>query len=110
MAKKREFKIKIKGSDWTIRVLTSKSFEKEHDGNSGAMTIPEKKRIDLISTELHPTYIRHELFHAFVCESNIESTNLTTEQMEELAATIVGEFSIQIIDLCDQIIKYFTFN
>lgn len=105
--KKQDLIIKIKGAEWKIRLLTAGQFIKEHE-DCGAITIGGEKRIDFRKDEICPSHCRHEIFHAFVSESNIESTELTTLQMEELGASIMGVNAIEIIALADKVIAYLT--
>jgi len=106
MAKKSDLIIKVKGADWKVRLLPVKKFIKEYDDKTGAITVPKDKRIDFRKDEIRPSFVRHEIFHAFVSESNIDSTELTTNQMEELAASIMGENGIEIIQLADNVMAY----
>lgn len=109
MPKKRpDLIIKIKGEEWKVRLLTTNKFIKEHGEATGAITIPSEKRIDFRKDEICPSHCRHEIFHAFVEESNTASTDLSTDQMEELGASIMGVNGIEIIQLADKVIAYLT--
>ena len=101
----KEFTIQIKGASWRIRQLTPRKFKKEHDQNWAAVTLPDSKEIHFNGDNFLPCHIRHELLHAFVSESNTESMNMTPDDMEELCCSLVGEFSIDIIKIADQIIS-----
>lgn len=105
MASKDDLVIKIKGSDWRIRRLTAAKFIKEN-GECGAITKPQFKLIEFRKDELYSSHCRHEIFHAYIAECNTESTELSAGQMEELAASIVGEFSIEIVAQADKVLTY----
>ncbi len=83
------FKLSIKGSDWTIRLLTGPAYNKKYGADSGAITLPGSKTIAFNKSMLHPGYIRHELLHALFEESNTESATLTPIQVEEVCASII---------------------
>ena len=100
-------KINVKGREWEARLLTRRKYEKLHGADSGAITIMSTKQIDFNKSDLNPEDVRHEVFHAYVKESNTESANLTADQMEELCCSLVGEYAIEIIKSADYIISKF---
>lgn len=101
--------IQIKGASWTIKKFTTRKFVKLHeDKNCPALTIPCDREIHLNNDCHTPKYIRHELLHAFVSECNTESTtSLTTDDMEEICASIVAEYAFDIIKVADEVHTYF---
>ena len=107
MRASKQVTVNIKGSPWIIKLFTKKQYEKLHGCDSGGITISKDKQIHLIKTELIPENVRHEIFHAFVEESNTASSNLDADQMEELCATIMGCHGIKIITLADYILTQF---
>jgi hypothetical protein len=102
-----EITMQIKGANWIIRVLSSVKYEKIHGSDSYGITIILDRRIDINKRHLTPNTVRHELFHAFMSECNTESANLDTEQLEELAASIVADFAIDLIQKTDTIMEFF---
>ena len=102
-----KFNIKIKGKEWEIRFLTKKQYEKAHGDDSAAITVEATRQIDFLKTEFTSDIARHELTHGFFRESNVESAGLSGLQIEELAASIVGEYAIEIVSLADYITNKF---
>lgn len=100
-----EVKVLIKGATWTVKKLSLRKFNSLHkDKNCPGLTLPADREIHLNDKLYTPHYIRHELFHAHVAESNTESmTNMTIDDMEELAASIISEHCFDIAKLADEI-------
>jgi hypothetical protein len=90
--------------------LSKTKYHKLHGFDSGAITLITEKIIDVKNDGFTTEYIRHELLHAFVAESNTESAMLNSEQIEELCASIVGEYGIEIVRLADFISNKFSQN
>ena len=84
-----DIKISIKGKEWTIRYLTAAQYKKKIGTDSGAITLLDKKMIVFNKANVEPGYIRHELLHALVEESSVESAMLSPAQIEEVMCSIV---------------------
>jgi len=107
MKKPSSIKIQVKGAEWTVNYLSKIKYHKKHGFDSQAITLPDVKVIDLSHEFMSTINIQHELLHAFVCESNTESANLDANQMEELCASIVGEYAVEIVRLTYYILNSF---
>jgi hypothetical protein len=101
--------VQIKGSNWTINLLTRKKYEKKYgaDDQSDGTCSKLKKEIDFHQDGFSPQTVRHELLHAFFGESNTYSANLDPQQMEELACEIFEQHAIDILKLADEILTKF---
>ena len=80
--------ISIKGAPWTISLMNEPAFIKRFELCS-AITIPENKQIFINKNCLTPGTLRHELLHALVSESHVESAELSADQLEEICCTLV---------------------
>jgi hypothetical protein len=107
-----EVKVLIKGATWTVKKLSLRKFNSLHqDKDCPALTIPIDREIHLNEKLYTPHFIRHELFHAYVAESNTESMrNMTIDDMEELSASIIAEYCFDIAKLADSIFTTFKTN
>jgi hypothetical protein len=106
----KETVVQIKGANWTVKKLTTRKFVKLHgDKECPALTVPCDREIHL-NGDLHTTkYFRHELLHAFASECNTESmTSMTIDDMEELCASIVGEYAIELVKMADELQAFFS--
>ena len=101
---KHEQLVSIKGKQWTIRFLTNAMYHKKIGTDSGAITILEKKIIVFNKGNINPGFVRHELLHAFMEESSVESAMLTPVQIEEVCASIIQHHWNDINILTDQIL------
>lgn len=100
--------IQIKGATWTVKKLTPRKFNKEHKSSWAAVTLPDSREIHLNGNSFAPSHVRHELLHAFYSEGNTESTTqLTEDDVEEICASIVGEYAIEIVRLADIVLTFF---
>lgn len=79
----------IKGSVWTVNFITDKTFIKNH-GEGHGIALSETKTINIKRSSVSLETILHELWHAYIYESNLESAELTSLQMEEISADTVG--------------------
>ncbi|MGL4337294.1 MAG: hypothetical protein ACRCST_10415 [Turicibacter sp.] len=102
----KQLTIQIKGSNWTVKMLTPRKFIKLHK-DWAAMTLPDSKEIHFRTDFFLPHFIRHELLHAFVSETGVENVKMDIDDMEELCCTIVGDFGIDIIKIADYILIFF---
>ena len=107
MAKLRCIKIKIKGIEWAIYAQTPAAYKRKHGSDSHAITYPRDREIYFNKETLAPDYVRHELLHAYVSSSSTNSSSLTTDQMEELCAEMIGEHGPELFLFVDQILNFF---
>lgn len=105
-----ELKIAIKGKGWIVRFLTNAMYHKKIGVDSGAITILDKKIIVFNKGNINPGFIRHELLHAFMEESSVESAMLTPIQIEEVCASIIQHHWHDINILTDQILYAVTYK
>jgi hypothetical protein len=99
--------LQIKGRDWTFQVLTDKVYTKKFGDDSMAMTVEKEKKVYFNKTDFNLPTIRHELLHVLVYSSLVESSELTSIQMEELCAEIVGEHGLELIVWSEKILNFF---
>jgi len=86
----RKFKISICGEPWIVRVMPEVEFklihhEQEFKGTEG---ITAKPYLDFAMESICLGNIRHEVRHAYLAECCIESTDISSEDMEEINATL----------------------
>lgn len=106
MSKKKSLVIQIKGLEWQVFSQTNTSYIRQHGKDSGAITYLKEKQIYFNKDHFNPGYIRHELLHAFVSSSGINSSSLDADQIEELCAEIVEEHYFEIGSLTDKITNF----
>lgn len=99
------FKINIKGQDWSVKFYPNAKYCKSVGPDSGAITIPDKKTIIFNKSVINVGYIRHELLHAIYAESHTESAHLDSEQTEEVCASILQTQFNNIIALTETILN-----
>lgn len=83
------FIVSIKGQDWNIKFLSRKRYNKKIGEGSDAITLLVKKTIVFNSEAINPGIIRHELLHALMEETHMESAELNPLQIEEVCASIL---------------------
>jgi hypothetical protein len=105
--KSKSLKIKIKGIEWQIFAQTPAAYKRKHGSDSHAITYTKDREIYFNKETLAPDYVRHELLHAYVASSSTNSSSLTTDQMEELCAEMVGEHGIEMMLFADQILNFY---
>jgi hypothetical protein len=107
MAKVRSIKIKIKGIEWAIFAQTPAAYKRKHGSDSHAITYTKDREIFFNISTLAPDYVRHEVFHAYIASSSTNSSSLTADQVEELAAELYGEHGPEMDLAVDQILNFF---
>jgi hypothetical protein len=99
--------LNIKGRDWVFQVLPEKAYVKKFNDDSMAITIEKEKSVYFNKPDFNLVTIRHELLHVLVFSSLVESSELSSEQMEELCAEITGEHGLEIIVWSEKILNHF---
>lgn len=107
MAKVRSIKIKIKGIEWAIFAQTPAAYKRKHGSDSHAITYTKDREIFFNLSTLAPDYVRHEVFHAFIASSSINSSFLSNEQFEEVCAEVYGGHGPEMDLVVDQILNFF---
>lgn len=107
MSKKRTYKDRIKGMEWTFSLLPKASYVRGHGNDSDAVTYPHDREVFFNSDRLTPGVVRHEVFHVFVASSGTNSANLTVDQMEELGAELYENHGPEMDWLVDKILEAF---
>lgn len=107
MAKNKVFSAKIKGLDWKFYAQSATAYTRKHGKDSHAITYTKDREVFFNANTLAPEYVRHEIFHAYICSCSINSSDLSTDQMEEVAAEIYGEHGPEMDLLTDQILNFF---
>jgi len=98
-------KIMIKGKEWEVVFLYPKVYIKKYGSDSDAITVSSIRSIFFKTDAFNPVVIRHELLHAFVNETCVNSSELTRDQMEELCCSLLGDHYYDIGQLTDQILE-----
>lgn len=103
--KKRLFRIKIKGIEWTFRLLSDSSFIKKHGKAVRAVTMPEENLVEISKIYLCKSVILHELMHVFFDTCLITDSDLKKDQVEEVMCKIVEQHYTEIGAQADLILK-----
>lgn len=99
-------KIDIRGNTWNIKLLSSRTYVRKFGNDSQAITLFDDREISFDKQFLNPSTVLHELIHALVFESHINSSELTGEQTEELICELVGEYFPKLHEWCHTILTY----
>ena len=104
--------ISIKGRDWKFTLVQDKRYDKlynsEEEGEgSAAITLPTIYEVHFRKSNWDIVTIRHELLHVLYNMSLVSSTNLSTEDVQELCAEIVAHHCTEIILWSDRIAERF---
>ncbi|NBO22292.1 hypothetical protein EBU94_02975 [bacterium] len=107
MAKAKVYSAKIKGIDWKFYAQSSATYSRRHGRDSHAITYTKDREVFFNINSLAPDYVRHEIFHAYVASSSVNSADLDKDQMEEVCAEVYGEHGPEMDLLVDQILNFF---
>jgi len=103
--------LNIKGRDWRFLLLTDRRYDKLHNPDpeqaSQGVTIPTTYEVHFRKSSWDVVTIRHELFHVLFNMSLLSSTDLTTDNLQEISAEIVAHHAIEIILWADRITECF---
>lgn len=100
------FILKIRGQDWTVKLLPIDSFYRIYDEGIAALTNVETKEIIFNPEDLSLSTVIHELTHAYFSASHVISANLNPDQVEEVMCDVIGEFGPEIIRTGRKLTKY----
>lgn len=102
MASKKFVTRSIKGAEWHFYLESSSVYKRKHGSDSDAITYIKEREVYFNRAEFDTNCVRHELFHIYVAESNINSSpDFTKDDMEDLGAEIMGESGPLIIQEAD---------
>lgn len=102
MSRKKFLSRLIKGSEWHFYLESPRVYERNHGGDSDAVTYPKEREVYFNRSAFDTNVVRHELMHIFVSESQVVSSpDFTKDDMEDLAAEIVGEFGPFLVQEAD---------
>jgi hypothetical protein len=107
MKKKAPLKEKIKGYEWTFHAQSNAAYVRKHGSDSHAITYPVERDVYFNISTLAPSYVRHEVFHAYVTSCSFSSSHLDKDQMEELCAELYGDHGPDMDLLVDKILNYY---
>ena len=107
MAKAKFFSAKIKGIEWKFYAQSPTTYSRRHGKDSHAITYTKDREIFFNINTLAPDYVRHEIFHAYVASSSVNSAGLSNDQMEEICAELYGEHGPEMDLLTDQLLNFF---
>jgi len=99
MAKAKFYTSIIKGHEWKFYAQSTNAYKRAHGSDSHAITYYKDREVFFQLTSLSPNYVRHELVHCYIASSSINSSSLTADQMEELAAELIGEHGPEMFPL-----------
>lgn len=102
--------LSVKGRNWTFLLLTDRAFDKLHnpDGEqNAAMTMTSKYEVHFCKNHWDLTNIRHELTHCFYAMAEVNSSDLSPEQVEETMCSIIGQNYAEIGLISDRIAECF---
>jgi hypothetical protein len=101
-------KIVILGKTWRTKLVTPRTYIKNHTDDSDAITILTDRAIHFRTDCFNIEVIRHELLHAFMEETMMNRASLSPFQVEEIAAEIVGRYAEEIVSLAKDIHNHFS--
>jgi len=105
----KTYKTTIKDVEWVFRLMDKKPYIELHGSESLAITNPDKMEVDFRSDGINGQVVGHELFHVYSVSCGTHSTNgITKEDMEEIAAEIVGFHLEQMVAKKRAILKALT--
>lgn len=102
--------LQIKGRDWKFLLLTDRAFDKLHNPEgeqNAAMTIPTRYEVHFSKSHWDLVNVRHELMHCFYAMAEVNSSDLSPEQVEETMCSIVGQNYAEIGLIADRIAECF---
>lgn len=103
--------IPIKGRNWKFTLLTDKRYDRLYNSDpdelSAAITLPAIYEVHFRKSNWDLVCIRHELLHVLYNMSLVSSTSMSTEDVQELCAEIVGHHTLEIALWSDQIAERF---
>jgi hypothetical protein len=105
--KSKSLKVNILGVEWEIHAVSTAAYKRRHGSDSHAITYTKDREIYFNKDTLAPNYVRHELFHAYIASTNVNSSFLSNEQFEEVCAEIFGDRALDVITHADQILNFF---
>ena len=107
MKKLPALKENIKGYEWTFYAQSNSAYIRKHGSDSHAITYPVERDVYFNISTLAPSYVRHEVFHAYVASCSFSSSHLDKDQMEELCAELYGDHGSDMDLLVDKILNYY---
>lgn len=101
--KPTQFRFQVLGKNWTLRLMKRKKY-REKNGETFAVTVFHKRRIDLAPDGRDLETITHELVHAYIHELCIATTNeMTVDDMEEVFCELMARRGRELLDLADSL-------
>lgn len=105
-----QLSIDIKGRPWHFKLFSDRNFDKMHNDeemSTGAITIPSKYEVHFSKSTWDLNFIRHEIFHIFYAMSEVASSDLTPDQVEETMCSIGGAYLQDIALISDRVAECF---
>ncbi len=103
--------IDIKGRPWKFVLLPDKRYDKLHntdpDDMSAAITLPTIYEVHFRKSDWDIVTIRHEILHVLYNASLVSSANLSTHDVQEICAEIVGQHASEIVVWSDRVAQRF---
>lgn len=107
-SKGKKLTVKIKGYEWTIKVLSDTSFKKKEASSYYHIVYPETREVILNRKYLTFSLVLHEICHAFIWSTDTEHTaNMDSEDMEDLCVTVFSKNYFEIGGIAQRIIDFF---
>jgi hypothetical protein len=99
-----KLRFEVLGKKWTLKVLKPKKYVKKHGYDSVAVTLGWKRKIFIHQEGVDKETLIHEIVHAFLHELCLKSTTqITTDDLEEIFAELMAKHGREILDLADSL-------
>lgn len=108
--KSKELVLQIKGADWSFKLISDASYKRRMGSDSDAATLTKSREVLFHPTGLSMNTIKHEIFHCLVDSSDVYSMSMSLDNLEELCATLVATYNLQIELWANQLMDYFLSN
>lgn len=87
----------MKGHEWAVVVMPRSRFERKFGASNIAWCDSEKRTLSFSKPSLTEEVLLHEMFHAYMSESCVDSCGLTQKQTEEVAADLFCKYGARMI-------------
>lgn len=92
-----KLKLDVKGHEWTVAILPKWRFERRFGASNLAFCDTEKRTLFFSKPSLTEEVLLHEMVHAYLSESCVDSAELTQKQTEEVAADLFSKYGARMI-------------
>jgi hypothetical protein len=100
-------KVSVIGKYWNIRVLSDKTYAKNHGSDSHGMAYVDDRKIFIRRSSLNKETIKHELVHAYFQELSFYELQLDDDQYEDFCCELLAKYGDHISKDADRVMaKY----